>query len=185
MRGSGPCDLASSDGRRSHGRRGQEVPQVVGQVLRRRVPVRGALRQRLEANPFQFLRHGVVPLAWRARLVRGDLLQQLLPGVRVKGSPAREQLVEDDAQAEHVGAAVHAVALAAGLLGAHVGRRAGVARAVAHVLLAQGQPEVGDEGPVGAVEQDVARLDVAVDHALLVRVLQRLGNRGDQGRRGG
>ena len=84
----------------------------------------------------------------------------------MKRPPPGQQLVEDDAEAEDVGAAIDAVPFAAGLLGTHVGGRAGVARPVAHVLLAQGQAEIGDERPAGGVEQDVARLDVAVDEAL-------------------
>ena len=47
------------------------------------------------------------------------------------------------------------------------------ARARSHQL---GQPEVGHLHPATAVEQDVLRLDVAVDNALVVRVLERVAN---------
>ena len=46
----------------------EELPQVVGHVLGRRVPLRGPLRQRLQADPFQFLGDRVVDLPGRARL---------------------------------------------------------------------------------------------------------------------
>ncbi len=42
---------------------GQKVPQVVGHVLGRRVPLRGPLRQGLQADAFQFLRDAVVASA--------------------------------------------------------------------------------------------------------------------------
>jgi hypothetical protein len=164
------------------------VAQVVGQVLRRGVPVRGALRQGLEADALQLPRQGVVDLPRRPRLGGGDQLQQFVPGVGPERRPPGEQLVEDDAEAVDVGTAVHAVALAAGLLRAHVGWRAGIAGALAHVLFPQGQAEVGHVRPAGRVQQDVAGLDVAVDDALAVGVVQRLGDRGCQfrghGRRG-
>ena len=101
---------------------------------------------------------------------------------RGKRPASGEQLVEDDAKAENVSAAIDAVPLAAGLLRTHVGRRPGVAGAVDHVLVPQRQSEVGDERTAGGVEEDVARLDVTVDDAALVGVLERLGDRRDQRR---
>src|SRR5437763_1167861 len=72
------------------------------------------------------------------------------------------------------------------LLGGHVAGRP-------HDLAARCQPlafldtlgeaEVGDPGPAVAVDQDVRRLEVAVDHAPLVGVLDRLGDLPDEGRR--
>ena len=58
---------------------GQEMPQVVGHVPGRRVPLRGPLRQRLQADAFQFLGNGVVDLPRRPGLDAADLLQQFLP----------------------------------------------------------------------------------------------------------
>src|SRR5262249_49104320 len=54
----------------------------------------------------------------------------------------------------------------------------------AEVLVAQGQAEVGDDGPAAGVEEDVGRLDVAVDQAALVGVVQGLGDLGDEVGRG-
>ena len=75
----------------------------------------------------------------------GDLLQDL--GVRVapERPAAGEQLVEDDAQAEDVRAAIDPVPLAPGLLGAHVGGRPGEPGSLAEVLVLQRQPEVGHD----------------------------------------
>ena len=70
---------------------------------------------------------------------------------------------------------------AGGLLGRDVGRRAqeltlgGQGRFVG---VAVGQAEVHQPGPVRAVEEDVGRLDVAVNDALLVGVVQGVGHVG-------
>src|SRR5439155_24786435 len=98
-----------------------------------------------------------------------------------EGGPAGEQFVEDDAQAVNVGAGVHAVPFAAGLLGTHVGGRAGEGGPGAELLLAQGLAEIADVGPARGVEQDVGRLDVAVDDAVLVGVVQGLRDGDDHG----
>ena len=153
------------------------MPQVVGHVLRRRVPVRRPLRQRLQTNSLQFLRDGVVVLAGRARLEGRDLLQQLGLRVGLERPPPDEQLVEHDTQTEDVTAPVHPVPFTACLLRGHVGGRAGEPRPRAHVLLTQGQPEVRHERLVRFVEEDVARLDVPVNQPVLVGVVQRLGHR--------
>src|SRR5205085_2265435 len=101
------------------------------------------------------------------------------------------QLVKDDTQTENIAAAVHAVPLAPRLLGAHVRRRAEESRPTAYVFLAQSQPEIGDVRNRELIvrqpavrrfgvtlfargrlefEENVARLDVAVDKTLPVRI---------------
>jgi hypothetical protein len=98
-----------------------------------------------------------------------------------------QQLVQDDADGVDVGAGVDAVPLAARLLGTHVRRRAGEARPGAEVLLAQGQTEVGHDGAAVSVQQDVGRLDVAVDEAMPMGMVQAFRHPGDDldGLRGG
>ena len=54
----------------------------------------------------------------------------------------------------------------------------------AAVLDPLGQPEVGDVRPALVVEQDVGRLEVAVEDAPLVRVVHRGGDLGHQPRGG-
>ena len=78
---------------------------------------------------------------------------------------------------------IDAVALAARLLGTHVGRGPREVRTGAEVLLAQGHAEIRDDGPTGLVQQDIGRLDVAVDQALLVGVVQGLGHGSGQAHR--
>ena len=136
--------------------------------------------KRLQTDALQFLRDRVVPLPGRTNFPAGDLLQQFLSGVRLKRSPSGQQFVEDDAQAEDVTAAIHPMPFATGLFGTHVGGRPGVAWSLAHVLLPQGQPEIGHKRLAALVEQDVARLDVPMHQPLLVGVVQRLGHRRHQ-----
>ena len=94
-----------------------------------------------------------------------------------------QQLVEHDAQAEDVGAAIDPVPFAPGLLGTHVGGRAGEPAPLAEVLVPEGQPEVGHARLACCVDQDVGRLDVAVDQPSGVGVVQGLGDRRHQLRR--
>src|SRR5262249_60804925 len=97
---------------------------------------------------------------------------------------AGEQSVHLGPGAVDVGVRADFFGPAAGVLGGHVGGRAedgaGARRAVAAEAL--GQSEVGDLGPAVGVEQDVGRLEVAVDDAGLVGGVggagQRLGQFG-------
>ena len=76
---------------------------------------------------------------------------------------------------------------AGGLLGAHVGRRAQDRAAGRHLdvrLHPLGQAEVGDVGMAFGVDQDVRRLQVAVQNAPHVGVVDGLGRLDQQGRRG-
>ena len=106
-----------------------------------------------------------------------DLPQERLPVGAVEDRPQRQQLVQRRAERVDVGAVVDQDALAGRLLGAHVAQRAeqvaGLRQAGVGVEL--GQAEVGDPDVAAAVDQQVGRLDVAVDDAELVGVLQRLG----------
>ena len=73
------------------------------------------------------------------------------------------------------------------LLGAHVGRRAhrqpGLGQAIVRPRQGPRDAEVGDEGGAVAGEQQVLGLDVAVDHAVPVRVLERPGGLGGDPKR--
>jgi hypothetical protein len=87
-----------------------------------------------------------------------------------------EHLVQDHAEAVDVGSRVE-VALARRLFRAHVRRSAHRQPGLRQPLLAGGadrarDAEIGEDGLV-ALEQDVLRLDVAVDHSVGVGVVQR------------
>ncbi len=126
----------------------------------------------------------------RGRRVR-DRLQDLEVVRRVERPPAREQLVEHDAEREHVAARVER--LAGRLLRRHVRDRphdetgARVLRVGARAAARVGpaghelhEPEVRELRVAVAVDQDVARLHVAMQHAGRVRGRERVGDARDE-----
>src|SRR5438094_374499 len=82
--------------------------------------------------------------------------------------PSGQELVEDDAQTVDVRG--RRQRFAGDLLGAHVRGRAGRGAGTGqrHVAVAAGQAEVHHLGPAALVQQDVRRLEVAVQHAAAV-----------------
>src|SRR5262249_17067734 len=72
----------------------QEPPQVVGQLLRRGVTVRGVLFERFEDDRFQLRRNHLVDSARPPRLLEGDLLQQFLTVRASKDRLERQQLIQ-------------------------------------------------------------------------------------------
>ena len=111
-----------------------------------------------------------VGLADRARRVLADTLQDGHRAAGAEGCAARAHGIEDAAEAEQVGAAIDG--LTAGLLWGHVLRRPrkGTALRQAGVVCHTCQAEVGDLHPLDAIfQQDVCRLDVAVDEPLGMR----------------
>jgi hypothetical protein len=176
-----------------------EAPEVDGQLAGARVAVPGAKGHRLPDDGHQVARRGGRPrLEGRGRLgSRG--------GDRLGGAPARpgrapgEEVVEDGPEGPDVGPLVHR--LAPRLLGRHVlrsahhrahdggaGARGG--RSAVPLLVGAGAPEVLGEPPVhdhGLPErpdEDVGRLQVAVDDALAVGVGDRLRHRDEVGQEG-
>ena len=157
----------------------ERVTQIVGHVLGGSVAVRGSARQRLEADPFEFLRNrrrrccrGGFP----RRLAEGDPRQQLVlavPDWVKQAQLLRQQFVEDDAEAKDVGPAVDPVSFALGLLRAHVGGGAGEAASLAEIDVLQSETEVGQDRRAGRVDQDVRGLHVAVDQSVTVGMVQR------------
>ena len=107
----------------------------------------------------------------------GDPAEDLGAVAAVDGRAERQQLVERHAQRVDVGPAVDHHPPAQGLLGAHVPQRAQDVAGERQPVVAADlrQAEVGDPEPALGVEQQVARLDVAVEDAAGVGVIQRLG----------
>jgi hypothetical protein len=129
----------------------------------------------------------LVHLVDRLRLVTKDGADRGCRTLPLERPLAGGHLVKDDAQAEDVGPLIDRLAL--GLLRRHVGRGSDHPAFSGHVhisggqlfiLLQQlGQSEVEDLGPPFLVEHDVAGLQIAVQHAMLVRI----AHRADQGNR--
>ena len=96
---------------------------------------------------------------------------------------ADQHFIKNDAQTEDVAAAIDTMSLATRLLRRHVGRCTGISEAVAAVPFLEGQPETDHERVGAGVDQYVARLDVAVNEAHAMGIMQGLGNGGDEFRR--
>ena len=100
------------------------------------------------------------------------------------GANAAHQFAQHHAQRVHVAARVHLPRIAERLLGTHVLRRAGALQCgVAGQRRGHRDAEIDDLrcGPaIQRVHQQVARLQVTVDHALVVRVLHALADADEQ-----
>ncbi len=112
-------------------------------------------------------------VAERARLADEVLLEDLEHGGRValeaERVRARERLVEDDAHRVDVGPRVRGAGVE--LLRRHVERRAEEALVAGRgPALQLGDAEIDHLHHVGRGDQDVRRLEIAVDHALAVRL---------------
>ena len=82
--------------------------------------------------------------------------------------------VENDAQRKNIRTAIHA--FAAELFGSHIcGRAHHLTRKGQLAQIQLGDAEVGNLGVSVFGDQDVRRLDVTVDYALRVRIVERLG----------
>jgi hypothetical protein len=125
------------------------------------------------------------PAPGRHRLLGADLHEGFEDVGGLERRPAREALVEDGPQRVHVRRGADVLDLPRSLFGGHVRRRshdrAGPRQA--DVVEALGQAEVSHLRLAVGGEQDVGRLQVAVDHALVVGGLDGPGQRLDQ--RGG
>ena len=94
----------------------QEVPQVFGQIMCRRITLGGPLCHRLLTDAFQFLRQFLIILPERFGLEARHLLEQLLSRIAPERLATRQQFVEHDSQAENVAATIDPMPLASGLL---------------------------------------------------------------------
>src|SRR5690242_14907191 len=159
-------------------RRRQEMAEVIRKVFRRGITFRSSSGQRLEADAFQLQRNRVIPLPGRVNVNILNLIEEALESGGLKWTLPGQQLVQNRAQAEYVRSAIHEVALTTSLFGAHVRRGSHEAGAPAEIHLAQRQTEISDKrhpwltGPRSTFQQDISWLDVPVDQALAVGVMQ-------------
>src|SRR5262249_1440032 len=122
----GPLRGAVEQGRPSCSDRSgvEEPPEVVGQVLRRCVPLGRFLRDRLLENRRQIGRDRRVEFSQRRRLIRGDLAQDLVAVLAVQGGPEGQELIEGHAERVDVSAAINDDVFRQRLLRAHITQRA-------------------------------------------------------------
>ncbi len=156
---------------------GQKGLQVLAHVERRVVAVGRPLRQRLETDPLELLGDRIVDLPGRARLEHPDPLQDLRGARTAEGAGRSQQFVEHHPQAENIGPAIDQMPFAAGLLGAHVDRRARPFPALAEIFFPQGKAEVGEVRPELAIDEDIGRLHVPMHDAVQMGMMQGFGHR--------
>ena len=154
---------------------GQETPKILGQGRRARIPAPRLLRHRFQDDRLQVARDPRIDPAGPGRLDVEDPLHQPGPVARDERRAQRQHLVERQPQPVDVATAVGPAAEA---LRGHVPQRADDVPLVGqlHRVVRLRQPEVGDPGGPLRVQEDIRRLDVAMQDALVMRVVQRLGD---------
>jgi hypothetical protein len=173
-----PCAISSGALAGGHGQTRQVASQILREGFDRRVAAGRRLAQRLEHDRVQ-----VRVRAGRLRLFLAYGLPQLqrCTGADAVGAAAGEQLVQDDAQRVDVRSGRQG--LAPELL------RAGIGRCHRPELGDRGRRDRIDElrhaevqqlGHVAGGDEDVGRLEVAVDDQVLVGVLDRRAHRAEQ-----
>ena len=165
----------------------EPVVEIIGQGRGRVVAPSRVLLQALQADDLQVARNGAVERRGSGRRRLADLLERLGDRIAAERRAAGQEGVEDRPQAVDVAGRRHGPAPARGLLGRHVGRRAHDRAAVGQLAVALdplGQAEIGHVGLALLVEQDVGRLEIAVQDAPLVRVVDGLGGQLQQPRGG-
>ena len=182
-----------------HGLVGHPPLDVVGQCLARRVPALWPQCHRLEADRLQRRVDRGVKRSGRRKFAPLHLAEHLADILTLERRPAGEQAVERRAQAVHVRPRSQPVQFAARLFRAHVGGRAQRAARQASRpsrstrkgkrLLAAldavgpahrlGQPPVHHQRLAVLAHDDVGRLDVAVDHAAAVGVVDGVADIGE------
>ena len=136
------------------------------------VAVGGLLRERADDDEVEVVGHVRPELGRRRRRLREVLHRDLDRAVAGERHLAGEQLEEDDARRVEVGGLVDR--RAARLLGGEVLRGADDRALLRHLARAgAGDAEVRDLDDALGVDDDVVRLDVAVDDAVAVRVAER------------
>src|SRR5262245_36836667 len=160
----------------------QKPAQVICKVLGRWItPVRLFL-QALKANRFQVSRRRRAEQARGNRVESFDLAECFGGRFAAEGWAAGEQLVEHGAEGIDVACGADQGPLAERLFGRHVRRRSENLAAECEVAVARdplGQAEVGDPHAALAVDEDVRRLKVAVQSALLMGVVNGFGGVAD------
>ena len=100
------------------------------------------------------------------------------------GAPPGEQLEQDRPQGIDIGRGADPVELPLGLLGGHVaGSAHDGARGRHFRAFLAGQAEIADLGDLLAAQEDIRRLQVAMDDSVFVSELHRLGQEMDQAAR--
>ena len=153
------------------------MTQLARQRARRAESVLGILFHRAGSDVGQAFRHCRIDGVRERRHMLDHRGRDLRQRAAAKRPLIGEQLVEHDAEREHVGAPIDG--LLADLLGRHVVRRAAgnVVAGLRVVLMGDARDAEVEHARLGAADhEDVRRLDVAVHDTLAVRVGKRVGD---------
>ena len=162
----------------------QPAIQVFRQRFRRGVAMERSFLDALQADGFQIAIHLPEDRARPPGFVLDHGPHRGQRRVCAEWRTPCEQFIENRAQAVDVRGGGDGLRAAGGLLGWHVVRRAQHRAAQGQVEAAfdaLGQAEVADERLALRVEEDVSRLQIAVQHAALMRVMDGAGHLGHQG----
>ncbi len=176
-----PEPLGPADRPRHDRLAGAEAAEVLGHRRDVGIPPRRVLLERPQADRLQVARHPRQELRGGHRLGVADQVERVQDRRPPERRPAGEHLVERGPQGVLVGGRPGLLGPAR-LLGGHVAGRAEdrpAARLGRVGLQPLDQPEVGDLGRPVAREQDVGRLDVAVDDPAAVGHVHGPGQRLD------
>jgi len=141
--------------------------------------------QAIQADRFEVARHPGVPPRGRHRVLGEESVERHVRPLGLERRPPRQQFVQDRPQGVHVGGGAGRVGRLAGLLGGHVARRPDRGAGPRDAGLAvepPGEAEVADLRRAVGGQENVRRLQVAVDDAALVGRVDGPGQRRDQGR---
>ena len=152
----------------------EEPQQVVAQILCGRITAVAVLGDRLQCDRLQVLRNSRIDPAREGGLLVSDPVQDVLTILTRDRRGQREQLVERHAQRVDVGAVVDHDRLAHRLLGAHEPQGADQVTGAGQVavFLHPGQAEIGHPQMARPVQEEIGRLDVAVDHSVSMGVVE-------------
>ena len=168
-----------------HGLIAQVPLDVRSKFQRRLIASLLLLGQRLADHDLDVAAEDAADRGERRRIVFPDhadrVVDHLVP--KIVRQPTGQQFVGDDAESVHVAAGIKIVRITAGLLRTHVGH---CADDLADIGLPRGGLDIGVGRPGHAeiknlrlsrgIYQDVSRLEVAVDDALLMSVMNALAN---------
>ena len=183
--GEPPQSLPQADWSRFQRLVAQVAIEIVGQRRGRAVAIGRRLFERPHDDSLEFRRNLRVDPVRQCRLPFEHLEDRIQLVLFAKRRPAGEEFVKHGAKAIDIGARRNLGRIAAGLLGGHVARRAedrAGLRFRAVILKDLGQPEIGHQGLVVLIEQDVRRLEVAMDDAVGMQVVHGSGDGGHQPR---
>ena len=150
----------------------EEPSQVFRQGRGRCVAIDGTFGQRFQDDRFQVAGDPAVEQPRRNGIPAADLFQQFRGTAPIERGPQRHQFIKRGSQAIDVGSPIDGSG--SGLLGAHVTGSAQQAVMLGQPGIGKSacQPKIGDPDRSLLVDQEIGRLDVAMNDAVMVCVRQ-------------